>query len=94
MWTYFEPAPTRVLPPAEYAQALERLHVGLRQIDVAVPHVMDRVAATQRDVASRDLTPDLTDADRVRLADTLRELRRSIVDRKAPEQPLHGEPHP
>ena len=44
MWTYFEPV-RRVLPPAEYAQALERLHAGLRQIDVTTPHFMDRVAA-------------------------------------------------
>ena len=55
---------------------------------------MDRVAETQQDVASRDVTPDLTDADRELLADTLRDLRRSIVDRRAAEQLLHGEPHP
>jgi len=94
MWTYFEPVPARVVPPVKYAQALERLHVGLRQIDVAVPHVMDRVGATQRDVASRDVTPDLAVADRALLADTLRDLSLSIVDLKAPEQLLHGEPHP
>ena len=70
MWTYFEPVPARVLPPIEYAQALERLHAGLRQIDVAAPHITDRIAATQRDVASRDVTPDLADADRALLADT------------------------
>ena len=94
MWTYFEPVQSRVLPPAEYAQALERLHAGLRQIDVTTPHFMDRVAATQRDVASRDVTPDLADADRALLADTLRDLRQSIVNRRAAEQLLHGEPHP
>jgi hypothetical protein len=94
MWTYFEPVPSRVLPPAEYAQALGRLHAGLRQIEVTTPHVMDRVAAVQQDVASRDVTPDLADADRALLADTLGDLRRSIVDRRAPEQLLHGEPHP
>ena len=48
----------------------------------------------QRDVASRDVTPDLAEADRALLADTLRDLRRSIVDRRAAEQLLHGEPHP
>ena len=61
MWTYFEPVQSRALPPAEYAQALEHLHAGLRQIDVTTPHFMDRVAATQRDVASRDVTPDLAE---------------------------------
>lgn len=94
MWAYFEPVPVRALPPNEYARGLQRLHLGFRQIDIAVPHVMDRVAATQRNVASRDVCPDLVDTDRTLLADTLRDLSRSIVDRSAPEQLLHGEPHP
>jgi aminoglycoside phosphotransferase (APT) family kinase protein len=93
MWTYFEPVP-RMLPPADYAQALGRLHAGLRQIDVTAPHFMDRVAATQHDVASRDITPDLVEADRALLANTLRALRGSIANRRAAEQLLHGEPHP
>jgi Ser/Thr protein kinase RdoA (MazF antagonist) len=94
MWTYVEPVPSAVPPSADYAQALERLHAGLRHLDVTTPHVMDRIAATQRDVASRDVTPDLADADRALLADTLRDLGRSIANRRAPEQLLHGEPHP
>lgn len=94
MWAYVEPARSRALAPADYARALERLHAGLRQLDVATPHVMDRIAATRRDVASRDVTPELADADRALLADTLRDLGRSIADRRAPEQLLHGEPHP
>ncbi|HVX47346.1 MAG TPA: phosphotransferase [Mycobacteriales bacterium] len=93
LWAYFEPGPSRVVPPAEYTQALARLHAGLRRIEVTTEHVMDRVAATQRDLASRDITPDLADPDRALLADTLRELGRSIVNRNAPEQLLHGEPH-
>ncbi len=79
MWTYFEPV-RRVLPPAEYAHALGRLHVGLRNIDVGMPHFMDRVAETQQDVASRDVTPDLTETDRALLANTLRDLR--AIDRR------------
>ena len=94
LWTSFEPVESGTPPPAEYTQALERLHAGLRQIDVTTSHFMDRVAAAQRDVASRDVTPDLADADRALLADTLRDLRRSIGNRRAPEQLLHGEPHP
>jgi len=93
MWTYFEPV-RRVLPPAEYARTLVRLHAGLRQIDFTTAHFLDRVAATQRDVASRDVTPDLAEPDRALLADTLRDLRESIVNRRAAEQLLHGEPHP
>jgi hypothetical protein len=94
MWTYYEPVPSRELSPAGYAHALERLHDGMRQIDVATPHFMDRVADTQRWVASRDITPDLTDADRELLANTLANMRRSVIDRGAAEQLLHGEPHP
>lgn len=93
MWTYVSPV-HRLLPPAEYAHALGRLHAGLRQTDVTMPHVMERVAETQRDVANRDITPDLSETDRAVLTDTLRDLRGSIVDRRAPEQLLHGEPHP
>src|SRR5262249_50288379 len=74
-------------------QALARLHAGLRRIEVTAPHFMDRVADIQRDVASREVTPDLTNADRALLANTLRDLRRSIGNRRAPEQLLHGEPH-
>jgi aminoglycoside phosphotransferase (APT) family kinase protein len=92
MWTYFE-AESRMLPPADYARALERLHAGLRQIDFTAPHVMDRVAAVQRDVASRDITPDLADADRAVLVSTLRDLKKSIANRRRPGQLLHGEPH-
>lgn len=94
MWTYYEPVPYRELPPADYAHALERLHAGMRQINITTPHFMDRVADTQQVVASRDVTPELADADRELLATTLGNLRRSIVDRGATEQLLHGEPHP
>jgi len=93
MWAYFEPVESRMLPPADYAQALERLHAGLRLVDFTPPHVMDRVAAVQQDVASRDMTPDLADADRAVLASTLCDLKRSIVSRRTSEQLLHGEPH-
>jgi aminoglycoside phosphotransferase (APT) family kinase protein len=94
MWAYVEPVQARTLPPAEYAQALARLHAGLRRIELTTPHVLDRVVATQRDIANRGVTPDLAAPDRVLLAQTLRNLGRSIVDRQAREQLLHGEPHP
>lgn len=94
LWAYFEPVQSRMLRPAEYAQALARLHAGLRRIEVTTPHFTDRVAATQRDVASRDVTPDLAETDRALLASTLHDLGRSIVNRRSAEQLLHGEPHP
>jgi Ser/Thr protein kinase RdoA (MazF antagonist) len=93
LWTYFEPVAPQTLAPAGYAQALERLHAGLRQLDFTAPHVLDRVAAVQQDVASRDVTPDLADTDRALLASMLRDLKRPIVSRRRPEQLLHGEPH-
>jgi Ser/Thr protein kinase RdoA (MazF antagonist) len=94
LWTYYEPVLPRQLSPAEYAQALEHLHAAMRQIDMMTPHFTDRVADTQQAVASRDITPELADADRELLASTLRSLRRAIGARGAAEQVLHGEPHP
>src|SRR5438045_2118168 len=43
-WTYYEPVSPGDVAPAEYAQALERLHVGMRAIDLPAPHFTDRVA--------------------------------------------------
>jgi Ser/Thr protein kinase RdoA (MazF antagonist) len=94
LWTYYEPATPREVEPANYASALERLHVGMRTLDIPAPHFTDRVEEAQHLVASRDLTPALADADRELLGDTLQSLRRVIVDRGAAEQLLHGEPHP
>ena len=45
-------------------------------------------------VGDRAQTPELDDTGRKLLGNTLRGLRRAIVDRGAPEQLLHGEPHP
>jgi Ser/Thr protein kinase RdoA (MazF antagonist) len=94
LWTYYEPVTPQEVPSAEYAQVLERLHAGMRTVDVAAPHFTDRVAEAQRLVASRDDTPALTDPDRELLRNTLESRRRSIVNRGAVEQLLHGEPHP
>jgi len=94
LWTYYEPAPLRQISPAGYADALGRLHAGMRKLDVPAPHFTDRVERAQRLVASRDRTPALAAADRELLGDTLRSLRRTIGERCAAEQLLHGEPHP
>jgi len=83
----------RDVAPAEYAQALERLHAGMREIDLPAPHFTDRIAEAQRLVGNRAHTPELGDADRELLSDTLRSLRRAIDDRGGAEQLLHGEPH-
>ena len=94
MWTYFEPVPPRQIAPAEYAHALERLHAGMREINLTAPHFTDRIAEAQRLVGNRAYTPELGDADRELLSNALRELRRAIGQRGTVEQLLHGEPHP
>ncbi|MGE3912808.1 MAG: phosphotransferase family protein [Chloroflexota bacterium] len=93
-WTYHEPVPTREAAPAAYADALVRLHTGMRQIDMTTPHFTDRVAQASALVADRGRTPELSDADREFLSHTLRNMSREIQHRDAPEQLLHGEPHP
>jgi len=93
MWTYYEPVSSEVFP-AEYAGALQRLHAGMRLIDVIAPHFTDRVADAQSLVADRDRTPELDDGNRQLLGDALRSLSRRIQDGGFPEQLLHGEPHP
>jgi aminoglycoside phosphotransferase (APT) family kinase protein len=94
LWTYYESAPPQRVSPAGYASALERLHAGMRTLDIPAPHFSDRVERAQQLVASRERTPALADADRELLASTLRSVRRAIGDRRADEQLLHGEPHP
>lgn len=94
MWTYYEPASLLETAPAEYAQALERLHAGMREIDLPAPRFTDRIAQAQRLLGSRDHTPALSDSNRELLGNTSRSLRRAIVDRGAAEQLLRGEPHP
>ena len=92
MWKYYESVGN--VSPADYANALARLHAGMRKLDVTSPHFTDRVAEAQELVASRDRTPALADADRQLLGDTLRSLRAGVVGRGAAEHLLHGEPHP
>src|SRR5215217_7843167 len=54
LWTYYEPATFRAVSPADYAAALERLHAGMRTLDVPAPHFTNRVDQAQQLVASRD----------------------------------------
>jgi aminoglycoside phosphotransferase (APT) family kinase protein len=94
LWTYYEPATPGEVPPADYANALGRLHAGMRKLDVPTPHFTDRVEQAQQLLARRDHTPALANADRELLATTLASLRRVIGERGGAEQLLHGEPHP
>jgi hypothetical protein len=94
LWTYYEPVTSREIPPADYANALTRLHAGMRKLDVPTPHFTARVESAEQLVASRDDTPALADADRELLGDTLGGVLRRISERGGVEQLLHGEPHP
>ena len=94
LWTCYEAVTDRPVSPDDYANALERLHAGMRKLDVTTPHFTDRVAEAQHLVATHDLTPALAGEDRELISDRLRGLRRAISDRGAAEQLLHGEPHP
>jgi len=93
LWTYHEPAGPEITP-ATYADALLRLHAAFRQTSLAAPHVTERIAGAQREVADRARTPELPGPDRELLSTTLSRLSRSVSRSGAGEQLLHGEPHP
>jgi hypothetical protein len=94
-WTHFEPVSPREVGPSEYAQALGRMHAGMRKVfDPPAPHFTDRVADAQRVVGNPDQSPELGPADRRLLTRALEKLTRDIVQGGAAEQLLHGEPHP
>ncbi|MFE0690717.1 phosphotransferase [Streptomyces xiamenensis] len=93
-WSYYEPVSTQEPSPADYADALQRLHTGMRPLDVPAPHFTERVAYALGLLADRERTPALSDPDRELLVGTLGSLPRVIGERGGAEQLLHGEPHP
>ena len=54
LWTYYEPAAPREVSPADYASALERLHAGLRTLDV--PRRTSRTGSSRLSSSSRAAT--------------------------------------
>jgi Ser/Thr protein kinase RdoA (MazF antagonist) len=103
LWTYHPSVPSSEVSPADYAQALMRLHAGMRTVELPTPHFTDRVASAQHLVATPDRTPALNDPDRALLLTTLASLGRAVsggavtgraVTGRQGEQLLHGEPHP
>lgn len=93
-WTYYEAVgPDRDFPAA-YADVLQRLHTGMRGVEIVTPHFLDRVAEAEWLVTHPDETPALAAADRQLLLSTLQSARERIRSRDAAEQLLHGEPHP
>ncbi len=95
LWHYYEPSAPRVGPSARYARSLEQLHAGMQSVLLSRPHFLDRVDEAQQIVAQpTNRTALLTDTDHELVSRTLAELKRSVRDRGAREQLLHGEPHP
>jgi Ser/Thr protein kinase RdoA (MazF antagonist) len=92
LWTYYPPE-DHPIGAAEYADALWRLHLGMRDLGVPAPHFTDRVESALVLVTDPELTPELPDAGRHLLAATLNRLGGSVAARGG-EQLLHGEPHP
>ncbi|MER5946894.1 aminoglycoside phosphotransferase family protein [Streptomyces sp. NPDC001904] len=94
LWTHYTAVAPAEVGEAAYADALKRLHTGMRRLDVPAPHFTERVAKARSLVADRDRTPALGDADRRLLGATLDDRCRAIAERGGAEQLLHGEPHP
>ena len=94
LWTYYASKSSHELSPADYADVLLRLHVRMHDLDLSTPHFTDRVKEAEALVASRDRTPELSDADRNLLTNTFTNATRAIRKRGTKEQLLHGEPHP
>ncbi|MYR41449.1 phosphotransferase [Streptomyces sp. SID5910] len=93
-WTYYEPVASEIAP-ADYADVLARHHGALRQIDdLDAPHFTDRVAVALGEVTDRARSPELSDADRRLLSDTLGGLSAAASADRTGDQLLHGEPHP
>jgi aminoglycoside phosphotransferase (APT) family kinase protein len=93
-WTYYATAVPDRDSPADYADALQRLHAGMRSVSIEAPHFTERTAAAERLVTNADDTPALIECDRHLLLSTLHSAGLAIRHRAAAEQLLHGEPHP
>jgi len=93
LWTYYEQLAPPEETPLAYADALVRLHGGMRTIDVSTPHFTDRVDDALRLLADRDRSPAVDDDVRELLRHTLAG-HSHVVSERGREQLLHGEPHP
>ena len=92
-WCYYRSVNELGLP-AEYADALHRLHVAMRSIEIEAPHFTERIAEAERLLSLRHETPALAHDDRLLLLDTLHTAGQAIRRRVNGDQLLHGEPHP
>ncbi len=92
LWTYYEQVGN--IAPGDYADALVRVHTDLRQIDLAAPHITERVAAWVEEVNDPEGTPELPGPDRELLSNTFKRVSYALDQWDTGDQLLHGEPHP
>ncbi len=92
-WSYYPPM-ADLGSPAEYADALRRLHAAMRSVEIAAPHFTERIAAAEQLLVHRHESPALPETDRSLLLDTLHTASRAIREHVHEDQLLHGEPHP
>ncbi|MDN5688669.1 MAG: phosphotransferase [Brachybacterium sp.] len=93
LWAHHAQRSDRELSPACYADALARLHMAMREADLDVPPLSERVGSALSLVDDPGRTPRLTGPDRAFLHETLIGLGAEI-ERRGTHQVLHGEPHP
>jgi hypothetical protein len=93
-WTFYKAVAPDRDTTADYAEALHRLHAGMRSVEIEAPHFTERTAAAEQLVTNRNETPALAEGDRHLLLSTLHSALQEVRRRGAAEQPLHGEPHP
>jgi thiamine kinase-like enzyme len=96
LWTYCRPVPPSALGAREYADALARLHHGMRVADAppGLGHFTDRVAEAQGLVEDPANESPISPEDRDLVSATLRDGSTAVLARTCSEQLLHGEPHP
>lgn len=92
LWIYYEPV--GAITPTDYANALFRLHAGLRRIEETAPHISERIAVWVAEVDNPEQNPELPTPDRELLRTTFARLRNAMHRSDRGEQLLHGEPHP
>ncbi len=95
-WTYCRPVRPAALDAGEYADALARLHHGMRAVDAppGLGHFTDRVAEARGLVDDPANESPISPADRDLVSATLLDDTEAVLARASSEQLLHGEPHP
>jgi hypothetical protein len=92
LWTYY--ALVGAVAPSNFGAAIIGIHGGLRQIDLAAPHITERVATWTAELNDPEQNPELPDSDRDLLRNTLNRVRNAMNQWNTGDQLLHGEPHP